>query len=428
MPALEAKAVLEDEEKDGIGATTDIGLLMNGAKENGKEGTTIFTPNTVSRVEAVDDAMGMKTGIKLAKIASVRGRIWTHRGHQNGLANISEILASADEYAGEYSFGGRADALPAAPGLLVEGVGAISLPLVEAQAQKLISICEKSPFGHNMDTKLDESVRKSWQLAPDQVEITNPQWQPGLEELSEMIATRLGYKGLLVYGEGGHFLKHQDSEKEDGMIATLVIQPPSTHEGGDFIVFRHGEVEHRHDFGKSDGTAPFLCCTMQTRSMHWRKQKVFNNDKYFLSPRLDLLLQVADAVDKDDTEGKFAVLDAIAAKRVGWLKRAIGKLDRVGKIFTWKMPYAKHWERNFIEDFLRGPKKEITTKRRMNHHQDEAPFNVAISEEKGKLFLTITKTHGWFDGVPKRLDQCREELVHLNERYNGVAGGSSAQH
>lgn len=72
MPALEAKAVLEDEEKDGIGATTDIGLLMNGAKENGKEGTTIFTPNTVSRVEAVDDAMGMKTGIKLAKIASVR--------------------------------------------------------------------------------------------------------------------------------------------------------------------------------------------------------------------------------------------------------------------------------------------------------------------------------------------------------------------
>ncbi|EEY69710.1 uncharacterized protein PITG_06186 [Phytophthora infestans T30-4] len=118
-----------------------------------------------------------------------------------------------------------------------------------------------------MDTKMDESVRKSWQLEPDQVEYRNPLWQTGLKKLTHMIATRLGYKGvplscvlykLLVYGEGGHFLKHQDTEKEDGMIATLVVQPPSTHEGGDLIVYRNGQVEHRHDFGKADGTAAYF--------------------------------------------------------------------------------------------------------------------------------------------------------------------------
>ncbi|KAG3157222.1 hypothetical protein PI124_g24181 [Phytophthora idaei] len=177
---------------------------------------------------------------------------------------MSEILASADEHAGEYSFGGLADTLPITPGLFVNEVGNIPLPLAPEHAEKLISICEKSPFGHNMDTKMDESVRKSWQLQPDQLEFRNPLWQAGMEKLTETIATRLGYKGvplncvlykLLVYGEG-HFLKHQDTEKEDGMIATLVVQPPSAH--GDLIVYRSGEVEHRHDFGKANGTAAYF--------------------------------------------------------------------------------------------------------------------------------------------------------------------------
>lgn len=29
---------------------------------------------------------------------------------------------------------------------------------------------------------------------------------------------------MLVYGEGGHFLKHQGTEKEGGMVVTLVVQ------------------------------------------------------------------------------------------------------------------------------------------------------------------------------------------------------------
>ncbi|KAI9983692.1 hypothetical protein PInf_007759 [Phytophthora infestans] len=167
----------------------------------------------------------------------------------------------------EYSFGGLAQTLPVVPGLFVNNVGSIPLPLAPEHAEKLIAKCAKSPFGHNMDTKMDESVRKSWQLEPDQVELTNPLWQIGMEKLTETIATRMGYKGvslhcvlykLLVYGEGGHFLKHQDTEKEDGMIATLVVQPPSTHEGGDLIVYRNGQVEHRHDFGKADATAAYF--------------------------------------------------------------------------------------------------------------------------------------------------------------------------
>ncbi|KAL4161639.1 hypothetical protein PRNP1_002191 [Phytophthora ramorum] len=65
------------------------------------------------------------------------------------------------------------------------------------------------------------------------------------------------YKSL-VYGEGGHFLKHQDTEKEDGTVATLVVQLPRLHEGGDLVVYRGGEELHRYALGKADGTAAFL--------------------------------------------------------------------------------------------------------------------------------------------------------------------------
>ncbi|KAG1708758.1 hypothetical protein DVH05_022383 [Phytophthora capsici] len=184
-----------------------------------------------------------------------------------GPVEVNKILARADVYAGEYSFGGQANTLPSQPGLFVDSLGLIPTPLRTEIVTPLIALCEKSPFGHNMDTKMDEAVRKSWQLEPDLVQFKNPLWKAGIEKLSKVVADRLGYRGiplecvlykLLVYSEGGHFVKHQDTEKKDGMIATLVVQPPSDHEGGDLVVYRDGEEKYRHDFGKNDGTSAFL--------------------------------------------------------------------------------------------------------------------------------------------------------------------------
>ncbi|KAF1319983.1 hypothetical protein FI667_g12714, partial [Globisporangium splendens] len=85
-----------------------------------------------------------------------------------------------------------------------------------------------------------------------------------MDELKVVVAKRLGYEGiplqcllykLLVCG-GGHFAKHKDTEKEDGMIATMVVQLPSVNEGGDIVVYQ-GNTEHRRDFGKADDTAAF---------------------------------------------------------------------------------------------------------------------------------------------------------------------------
>lgn len=80
----------------------------------------------------------------------------------------------------------------------------------------------------------------------------NPAWKSALKKLVQQAAESLGvtpslvaaelYK-LLLYEEGGFFKKHRDTEKADGMFATLVAQLPSNFTGGSFVVSHGGESE-----------------------------------------------------------------------------------------------------------------------------------------------------------------------------------------
>ena len=55
---------------------------------------------------------------------------------------------------------------------------------------------------------------------------------------------------LLLYQQGDFFLPHQDSEKQPGMFASLVITLPSQHEGGQLLVSHAGETQV-YNFGES---------------------------------------------------------------------------------------------------------------------------------------------------------------------------------
>src|SRR5215470_19436777 len=46
---------------------------------------------------------------------------------------------------------------------------------------------------------------------------------------------------MLVYGKGQFFLPHQDSEKDDAMVGTLVLSLPSAHTGGELVIDHAGE-------------------------------------------------------------------------------------------------------------------------------------------------------------------------------------------
>ncbi|MDR3533634.1 MAG: 2OG-Fe(II) oxygenase [Rhodopila sp.] len=139
-----------------------------------------------------------------------------------------------------------------APGLAVEGIGPIALPLLPVQAEQLIAAAERAPYGRGADTLTDVTVRRTWQIRAERVRIEGKHWPATLQAIVTRIAEGLGvtdpveadlYK-LLVYDKGSFFLPHRDTEKAAGMFATLVLALPSVSEGGELIV-RHRDQEAR---------------------------------------------------------------------------------------------------------------------------------------------------------------------------------------
>jgi len=139
------------------------------------------------------------------------------------------------------------------PGLQVDKVGAIRLPLGSTQARKLIRECSQAPYGKGTETLVDTDVRRVWELDPQRFKLTNPKWDELVSSITGEVQEALGleeskltahlYK-LLVYEKGSFFLAHRDGEKLDGMVATLVIALPSPHTGGELVVSHEGR---RHE-------------------------------------------------------------------------------------------------------------------------------------------------------------------------------------
>ena len=153
------------------------------------------------------------------------------------------------------------------PGLKVDGIGAIGLPLSDRDAKDLISRCRQSPFGKGGETIVDTGVRNSFELNPSEFTLSNPVWSTCINALVGIAYKELGltcgrqhvvaelYK-LLLYHEGAFFRPHQDSEKTPGMLGTLVVCLPSDHQGGS-VILKHQKDEYRFDSSKSStfGTA-----------------------------------------------------------------------------------------------------------------------------------------------------------------------------
>lgn len=130
--------------------------------------------------------------------------------------------------------------------LEVAGVERVSLPVRAAQAKKLIAAARPAKFGRGTQTLTDQSVRDTWEITPSQVTLGGPGWQALLEKVLEHVRDELGLPrsqvlraelhSMLVYGKGQFFLPHQDSEKHEAMLGTLVVSLPSAHTGGELVI------------------------------------------------------------------------------------------------------------------------------------------------------------------------------------------------
>jgi 2OG-Fe(II) oxygenase superfamily len=153
---------------------------------------------------------------------------------------------------GDFFVSGTTELL--APLLEVDGIGPIALPLLPMQAEQLVAVAQRAPYGRGEETLVDMAVRRTWQIGADRVHIRGKHWSGTLERILARVAAGLGvgepvqaelYK-LLIYDRGSFFVGHRDTEKESGMFATLVIVLPSISAGGELVV-RHKGREARLD-------------------------------------------------------------------------------------------------------------------------------------------------------------------------------------
>lgn len=81
------------------------------------------------------------------------------------------------------------------PGLWVEGVGKVGLPLSERDAAGVIGVCHEAPLGKRGQGKPDSNVwhaSQTWELEPSQFKLRNPAWSSTLNQIVGKVAQDLG--------------------------------------------------------------------------------------------------------------------------------------------------------------------------------------------------------------------------------------------
>ena len=146
--------------------------------------------------------------------------------------------------------------------LEVDGFGTAKFPVTPAKARKLIGLGQPARFGRGEETVTDLEVRDTWEIPKHLVHAT---WnEPMLKVILETVKEELGLPNggvltadlhsLLVYEPNQFFLAHQDSEKDDAMVGTLVVTLPSSYSGGELMVGHNEELEGLP--GLQDGAVP----------------------------------------------------------------------------------------------------------------------------------------------------------------------------
>ena len=130
--------------------------------------------------------------------------------------------------------------------IAVRGVGTIRLPANAGQAKQLRVVARPARYGKGEETILDRTVRDTWEVPRSRVAIDKRQWANTLRPMLDTVRNDLGLPAttalkaelhsMLVYEPGQFFAAHQDSDKDDRMIGTLIVLLPSKCEGGEFVV------------------------------------------------------------------------------------------------------------------------------------------------------------------------------------------------
>lgn len=135
--------------------------------------------------------------------------------------------------------------------LEVRGLGRLAVPVQDDQASQLCRLARPARYGRGEQTLLDRKVRDTWEIPRTRVRMDKRRWnatlQPALDGLRsdlglpEGCELRAELHSMLIYAPGQFFVQHQDSEKDDAMIGSLVVTLPGQVSGGALEVTHLGE-------------------------------------------------------------------------------------------------------------------------------------------------------------------------------------------
>ncbi|HLE71685.1 MAG TPA: 2OG-Fe(II) oxygenase, partial [Vicinamibacteria bacterium] len=117
--------------------------------------------------------------------------------------------------------------------------------------RRLCAAARPARYGLRDQTLLDKDVRDCGEIPKSRIRIDQRRWKSTLGPRLAQIGRDLGISSgsqlkaelhnMLVYGRGQFFVSHQDTEKTDDMIATMVVTLPSAFKGGATTIEHHDE-------------------------------------------------------------------------------------------------------------------------------------------------------------------------------------------
>jgi hypothetical protein len=136
--------------------------------------------------------------------------------------------------------------------ITVDGVGAITFPINRDTIQNFLRVSKPAQYGLRQKTLTDMTVRNTHEITADKVHVAyeGKHFTTMMDKIREALGLSNQTKliphlhNMLIYDAGQFFKPHQDAEKLDDMVATLVVVLPCAHIGGDLLI-RHNKDEHR---------------------------------------------------------------------------------------------------------------------------------------------------------------------------------------
>ncbi len=210
---------------------------------------------------------------------------------------IDSLIKNRSQDANGLNFFSQYNLEPGDCHIEISEIGKMQFPVSKENIEKLLKISSQAKFGHGEKTLLDKKVRNTQEIPTDQLNVKfneekftkmldSMKQDMGLPENSSLKAF---LHSMLIYTPGQFFKKHQDTEKLEGMVATLTVVLPSTHIGGDLILEHNN---HKHCFSSENVDEQKIQCLSFYADCQHKVKKVTQG--YRIAMTFNLVLENQD--------------------------------------------------------------------------------------------------------------------------------------